>query len=131
MTGRYTTHMRPRPEVDTSVAVPLDVKLMHMAASLMFVGAILLSRNRPKMTIAVGISMVLGALVIRLALTLGQNQISYALQDTPFALAERAFFAIFTVFLVDGGRALFVLGLILGAVRRDKENYDAVHNFVS
>jgi len=80
---------------------------------LMFVGAILLSRNKPKMTIAVGISMVLGALVIRLAITLGQNEISYALQDTPFALAERAFFSILTVFLVDGGRALFVLGVIL------------------
>jgi hypothetical protein len=26
---------------------------------------------------------------------------------------------------------VFVIGLILGAVRRDKENYDAVHNFVS
>jgi cell division protein FtsQ len=39
MTHRYT-HMRPRPEVNTSVAVPLDVKLMHMAASLMFVGLI-------------------------------------------------------------------------------------------
>lgn len=37
MTTRYT-HMRPRPEVNTSVPVPLDVKLMHMAASLMFVG---------------------------------------------------------------------------------------------
>jgi hypothetical protein len=24
-----------------------------------------------------------------------------------------------------------VVGLILGLVRRDKENYDAVHNFVS
>ena len=44
MTTRYT-HMRPRPEVNASVPVPLDVKLMHMAASLMFmslvVGALL------------------------------------------------------------------------------------------
>jgi cell division protein FtsQ len=39
MTTRYT-HMRPRPEVNASVVVPLDVKLMHMAASLMFVGLI-------------------------------------------------------------------------------------------
>jgi cell division protein FtsQ len=37
MTSRYTTHLRPRPEVNTSVAIPLDVRLMHMAASLMFV----------------------------------------------------------------------------------------------
>jgi cell division protein FtsQ len=37
MTSRYT-HMRPRSEVNPSVVVPLDVKLMHMAASFMFVG---------------------------------------------------------------------------------------------
>jgi cell division protein FtsQ len=40
MTSRYTTHLRPRPEVNTSVALPLDVRLMHMAASLMFVTVI-------------------------------------------------------------------------------------------
>jgi cell division protein FtsQ len=41
MNSRYTTHMRPRPaEASASVAVPLDVKLMHMAASLMFVGLV-------------------------------------------------------------------------------------------
>ncbi len=39
MTTRYT-HLRPRPEVNASVSAPLDVKLMHMAASLMFVGLI-------------------------------------------------------------------------------------------
>jgi cell division protein FtsQ len=39
MTTRYT-HMRPRPEVNASVAVPLDVKLMHMAASLMIMGLV-------------------------------------------------------------------------------------------
>ena len=47
MTSRYTTHMRPRPEVNASVAVPLDIKLMHMAASLMImslvVGALLMA----------------------------------------------------------------------------------------
>lgn len=41
MTMRYTTHHRPRPEVSTRVEVPLDVKLMHMAASLMLVGLVL------------------------------------------------------------------------------------------
>jgi cell division protein FtsQ len=40
MSTRYTPHMRPRPEVNVSVAVPLDVKLMHMAASLMIVGVV-------------------------------------------------------------------------------------------
>lgn len=39
MTTRYT-HMRPHPEVNASVVVPLDVKLMHMAASLMVAGLV-------------------------------------------------------------------------------------------
>jgi len=39
MTTRYT-HMRPPPEVNASVVVPLDVKLMHMAASLMIAGLV-------------------------------------------------------------------------------------------
>ncbi len=34
MSTRFATHMRTTPDVDTSVAVPLDVRLMHMAASL-------------------------------------------------------------------------------------------------
>jgi len=38
MSTRFATHMRTTPDVDTSVAVPLDVRLMHMAASLMYVG---------------------------------------------------------------------------------------------
>ena len=40
MSTRYTTHMRHRPETVVPVAVPLDVKLMHMAASLMVVGVV-------------------------------------------------------------------------------------------
>jgi amino acid transporter len=34
-------------------------------------------------------------------------------------------------FLVSLPFIMFAVGLIVGAVRRDKENYDAVHNFVS
>lgn len=40
MSTRYTTHMRPRPEVDTSVVVPLDVRLMHVASSLMLTAVV-------------------------------------------------------------------------------------------
>ena len=80
---------------------------------LMFVGAILLSRNRPKTTIAVGVAIILGMLVIRLGMVWGQNEVSLSLQNTPFALAERAFFIILTSFLLDAVRAGFMLGLIL------------------
>jgi hypothetical protein len=80
---------------------------------LMFVGAILLSRNRPKMTVAVGIAIILGMLVIRLGMVWASSEVSLSLQSTPFALAERAFFVILTSFLLDAVRAGFVLGLIL------------------
>ena len=40
MSSRYTTHLRPVAPVKTGVMVPLDVRLMHMAASLMFMGVI-------------------------------------------------------------------------------------------
>lgn len=43
MSTRFATHMRTTPDADTSVAVPLDVRLMHMAASLMYLGMVLAS----------------------------------------------------------------------------------------
>ena len=43
----------------------------------------------------------------------------------PFEMTSLGWFLVLLPFII------FVLGLILGAVRRDKENYDAVHNFVS
>jgi amino acid transporter len=42
----------------------------------------------------------------------------------PFELNTLGWFLVLLPFI------LFIIGLILGAVRRDKENYDAVHNFV-
>jgi amino acid transporter len=43
----------------------------------------------------------------------------------PFEMTPLGWFLVLLPFII------FVLGLILGLVRRDKENYDAVHNFVS
>ncbi|MBI1350904.1 MAG: amino acid permease [Actinomycetales bacterium] len=43
----------------------------------------------------------------------------------PFELNGLGWFLVLLPYL------FFIIGLILGAVRRDKENYDAVHNFVS
>jgi hypothetical protein len=94
------------------IAQPAAQWLIYLVL-LMFVGAILLSRNRPRMTVAVGVALILGAVLIRLGLVVAQDQVSYSLQGTAFALAERAFFTILTVFLIDGVRAAFVLGLIL------------------
>ena len=43
----------------------------------------------------------------------------------PFEMTGLGWFLVLLPFIV------FAIGLVLGAVRRDKENYDAVHNFVS
>lgn len=43
----------------------------------------------------------------------------------PFELTSLGWFLVLLPFI------LFVVGLIVGSVRRNKENYDAVHNFVS
>jgi len=43
----------------------------------------------------------------------------------PFEMNGLGWFLVLLPFI------MFVLGLIVGALRRDKENYDAVHNFVS
>ena len=43
----------------------------------------------------------------------------------PFEMTTLGWFLVLLPFII------FVVGLILGLVRRDKENYDAVHNFVS
>jgi len=43
----------------------------------------------------------------------------------PFELNPLGWFLVLLPFV------FFVIGLVLGAVRRDKENYDAVHNFVT
>ena len=42
----------------------------------------------------------------------------------PFEMSPLGWFLIMLPFII------FVVGLVLGVVRRDKENYDAVHNFV-
>jgi hypothetical protein len=83
---------------------------------LMFLGAILLSRHRARMVLATGVALLLGALVMRLGMVVGQDQVSLNLQGTPFALAEQAFFTILTTFLLGSIRATFALGLVLAVV---------------
>ena len=86
------------------------------AVLLMFVIAILVSRRRARMTMAVGIALVLGAVVIRLLMAYGQSQIELTLTGTTFAIAQNAFFTILTAYLLNAARAAFVLGLVLAAV---------------
>jgi hypothetical protein len=83
---------------------------------LMFVIAVLVSRRRARMVMAVGVAIVLGALVIRLAMVIGQNQLQMTLDGTPFEVAQNAFWTILTAFLLNAVRAAFALGLVLAVV---------------
>jgi hypothetical protein len=83
---------------------------------LLFVVAILVSRRRARMTIAVGVAIVIGAIVVRLAMAVGQNQLELTLAGTPFEVAQTAFFTILTAYLLNAVRAAFALGLVLALV---------------
>ncbi|HEY7859432.1 MAG TPA: hypothetical protein VIC82_13120 [Candidatus Nanopelagicales bacterium] len=83
---------------------------------LLFVITVLISRKRARMTMAVGIALMIGAVVIRLAMAYGQSQLDLTLSGTLFAGAQQAFFTILTAFLLDSVRATFALGLVIAIV---------------
>jgi hypothetical protein len=80
---------------------------------LMFVVAVLISRKRARMTMAVGVAIILGALVIRLLMAFGQSQVELTLNGTTFSIASQAFFTILTAFLLNAVRAAYAVGLVL------------------
>jgi len=80
---------------------------------LLFVVAVLVSRRRARMTMAVGVAIILGALVVRLLMAYGQSQIELTLSGTSLAIAQDAFFTILTVFLLNAVRASYAVGLVL------------------
>jgi hypothetical protein len=83
---------------------------------LMFVIAVLVSRHRARMTLAVGVAIVIGAIVVRLAMAVGQQQLELTLEGTPFEVAQNAFYTILTSYLLTAVRAAFALGLVLALV---------------
>jgi hypothetical protein len=80
---------------------------------LLFIVAVVVSTRRARMIIGVGVAFVLAAIVLKLALAFGQNELALTLAGTPFELAQQAFFTILTQFLVIGVRAMLVLGIVL------------------
>jgi len=92
-----------------AVGQPIAQWLIY-AVLLLFVIAVLVSRKRARMTMAVGIAIILGG---RLLMAYGQNQIELTLTGTSFAIAQQAFFTILTAFLLNAVRAAYALGLVL------------------
>jgi hypothetical protein len=68
------------------------------------------------MVMAVGIAMIVGAMVIRLGMAFGQSQFDATLAPTLFAQAQDAFWTSLTGYLLLAVRAAFALGLVLAVV---------------
>ena len=97
------------------IAQPISQWLIF-AVLVMFIAAILIAVRRARMVIAVGVAVILGALVIRLLLAYGEAQVSLNLSGTTWSIAQNAFITILTSYLVIAIRAAFVLGLVLAIV---------------
>ena len=97
------------------IAQPISQWLIF-AVLVMFIAAILIAVRRARMVIAVGVAVILGALVIRLLLAYGDAQVSLNLSGTTWSIAQNAFITILTSYLVIAIRAAFVLGLVLAIV---------------
>ncbi len=95
-----------------ALAQPVAQWLIY-AVLLLFVVAVLVSRRRARMVIAVGVAIIIGAVVVRLGLAFGQSQVELTLSGTSFAVAQEAFFTILTTFLISAVRTAFALGLVL------------------
>ena len=107
-----TSPQLKQARVAYAIGQPVAQWLIYVVL-LMFVLAVLVSRKRARMTMAVGVAIILGALVVRLIMAFGQSQVELTLNGTTFAIAQEAFFTILTAFLLNAVRACYAVGLVL------------------
>ena len=98
-----------------AIGQPIAQWLIY-AVLAMFVLALILVRNRPRMIVSLGIAALLSAVLLKAGLAFGESTLTDTLAGTPLAIGQQAFYSIMTAFLIDGTRALFVIGLILVGV---------------
>ncbi len=80
---------------------------------LLYLGALLLSRRRPRMTVAIGILVAANGLLMALALSIGRQLFVNELSGTVFGPASSIFYDTLLSYLERGQRVLLWLGLIL------------------
>ncbi len=83
---------------------------------LLYLGALLLSRRRPRTTVIIGIVLAANALLIALILSIGRQLFVDQLSGTVFGPASRIFFDQLLSYLERSQRVLLWLGLILVVV---------------
>ncbi len=110
-----TSPQLAQARVAYQIAQPISQWLIF-AVLLLFVIAVLVAVRRARMIIAVGVAIIIGALVVRLALAYGSMQLELNLSGTTWAVAQNAFVTILTQYLIAAIRTAFVLGLVLAVV---------------
>ena len=79
----------------------------------LYLGAIVLARRKPRMTVAVGIAIAVNAFVLAIALAVGKQLFADALADTSFGPASTAFYETLSAYLEQGRQVVLLLGLTL------------------
>jgi hypothetical protein len=84
--------------------------------AVLYLAAVVLSRRRPRMTVAIGVALVANALLMAIALSVGRQLFIDALSATEFGPASNVVYDTLLSFLMRGQRVLLWLGLILVVV---------------
>ena len=98
-----------------AIAHPVAQWLLWVVLA-MFVLAIVLSRRRPRMLMATGIAIAIGALVIRVLMATGSWVLTNEFASTTWAVAQAAFYTILTNYLLTAVRVIVVIGVILAII---------------
>lgn len=84
-----------------------------LLVAVLYVGAIVLSRRRPRTTVTVGVLLVANALLLTYALSVGRQMFIDSLSDTEFAAATTVLWATLLSFLERGKDVMLWLGVVL------------------
>lgn len=84
--------------------------------AVLYLAAVVLSRRRPRMTVAIGVALAVNSLLIAIALSVGRQLFIDSLSATEFGPASTVVYDTLLSFLMRGQRVLLWLGLILMVV---------------
>jgi hypothetical protein len=84
-----------------------------VAVAVLYLAAVVLSRRRPRMTVALGVALAVNSLLVAVALSVGRQMFNTTLSDTELGPASTVVYDTLLSFLMRGQRVLLLLGLVL------------------
>ena len=91
-------------------------KWLIWVVALLYLGALLLARRKARMTVAIGVALVVNALLFALLLSVGRQAFINQLSGTVFGPASSVFYDTLLTYLVRTRKVLLWVGIILVAV---------------